>query len=108
MAVFANGYLQCRGAVSPGLSLGIGTEQEDGLNYYMGLSALIGKQQRIVLTAGPSFAKRNKLRSAYNVGDVFDNDDRPTATDLSRKVYKLGVFFGIGYNLGTIRKSISD
>lgn len=98
---FVHFYRQSRGDVSLGGSFGIGIPLggENGLDnvaFFLGPSLVLGRGQRIVLSAGLLGGKVNKLTGGYQVGDAFARDSSELQTE-SR--YELGYFVGLSFNL---------
>ena len=105
IAIFANGYKKSKNNVNWGISLGIGGSVDKGLSYYSGISCLIGRNDRLVITTGPSVAQRDHLRSIYQVGDIFDGNNAPEIKELVEKKYSAGWFISIGFNLNSLTKN---
>ncbi|MEZ4941335.1 MAG: hypothetical protein R3D58_10715 [Saprospiraceae bacterium] len=98
---FVHFYRQSRGDVSLGGSFGVGIPLggENGLDnvaFFLGPSLVLGRGQRIVLSAGLLGGKVNKLTGGYQVGDAFARDSSEIPTE-SR--YELGYFVGLSFNL---------
>jgi hypothetical protein len=85
------------GAVNLGGSFGIFAAFEETLNinYLMGMSAVIGRKERVLVTVGCAMVPVEEPSKGYHVGMYTTNLDFPT--DL---VYKPGVFFCVHYNVG--------
>lgn len=64
---------------------------------FPGVSILFGKRNKFILTAGPSFRLVDELKSNYQEGEILNNGI--TDEDLLVKNFKVGVFFGLSYNL---------
>ncbi|MCB0531347.1 MAG: hypothetical protein H6574_09770 [Lewinellaceae bacterium] len=98
---FVHFYRQSRSDVSLGGSFGVGIPLggENGLDnvaFFLGPSLVLGRGQRIVLSAGLLGGKVNKLNGGYEVGDTFARDSSELQTE-SR--YELGYFVGLSFNL---------
>lgn len=99
VASFAHFYktseknLNLGGTFGIGLPL-IGGDNIQSASFFIGPTALIGKNQRLLLSAGFMGAKTEQLSSAYNVGDSFTN-----APELLPKTssYKVGFFVGLSF-----------
>ncbi|MBB1192291.1 hypothetical protein DNC80_01225 [Flavobacterium sp. SOK18b] len=84
-----------------GFSLGVSINVVD-LNFnsfFPGVSALIGKREKIVFTVGPAFKRVNQIKSIYK-----NDADRILAAeiqikDITTEQFRIGYFFGITYNL---------
>ncbi len=83
------------GAFGIGLALG-GQDGGQNINFFLGPSLMLGRGQRLALTAGLMGGKVERLGEGYEVGDTFisEADNVPT-----RSVYELGYFLGLSFNL---------
>ncbi len=78
----------------------LGASFTTGLSFnsiFPGISLLIGKRNKVIITAGPSLRQVNELKSYYKEGNTLAStlaDD-----DLLTKNFKIGGFVGISYNL---------
>lgn len=99
---FMHFYRQGKGSTSLGGSIGLGIAAAGGdtniqsLTFFIGPSLMLGSSERIVISGGIMGGRPERLSSAYQVGDVFSSslDTLPL-----RRVYELGYFLGISYNL---------
>lgn len=86
---------------SGGLSLGLGFNVDEGKlildNFYIGPSLIVGKYERITLTAGGTFKNIPRLNNAFNVGDIVPNSY--TLDNITTESYRFGYFFGVSYNI---------
>lgn len=84
-----------------GLSLGLGISADQGTitmdNFFIGPSLIIGKYERVNLTAGVSFKNLPSLNSTYKVGDSVPNGY--TIENVTTKSYQAGFFVALTYNL---------
>ncbi len=94
---FLNAYSRGLGAVNIGGSFGIGISLEETLsiNYMLGATVVIGKKERILLSAGMVLAPVSEPSKGYHEKMVTYNPDFPTKLN-----YKPGIFFCIHYNVG--------
>jgi hypothetical protein len=69
------------------------------INFMLGLSAVLGNNEPILITAGVSGAKVNKLDKGYKVGDVVSSS---SFTIPVRSVYQPGLFLAVTFNLSSI------
>jgi len=80
-----------------GASLNVETFQLNSL--FPGVSILIGKKQKFILTAGPSFRQVDVLKDNYETDTLYPVGDFSDTSQLTSKQFKIGGFFGITYNL---------
>jgi hypothetical protein len=80
-----------------GASLNVETFQLNSL--FPGLSVLIGKKQKFIFTAGPSFRQVDVLKDNYKVGINYESGAFTDSSQLTAQQFKIGGFFGITYNL---------
>jgi hypothetical protein len=80
-----------------GASLNVETFQLNSL--FPGVSILIGKKQKFILTAGPSFRQVDVLKDNYETDTLYPIGDFSDTSQLTSKQFKIGGFFGITYNL---------
>lgn len=92
--------------IKPCFSFGLGlksTNLEDA-SYFVGIGAIMGQEERVILSAGFAGSRVSYLKSSYEVGDNVPFDTKPE--DLTDKAFRrsdfnfkgLG-FFAITYNL---------
>lgn len=70
------------------------------INFLLGLSGILGHNEPILITAGISGAKVNKLDKGYKVGDVVGS----SFVIPTRSVYQPGAFLAVSFNLSTITR----
>lgn len=81
-----------------GFSLGTSFNTDFSFNsVFPGISLLMGKRNKFILTAGPSFRLVNELKANYSEGMQMNNTIADE--DLLTKNFKIGGFIGISYNL---------
>lgn len=88
-----------------GLSLGVSINITD-LNFnsfFPGVSLLIGKREKMVLTVGPAFKRVKQIKSIYENDRILDEEIQ--VTDITTDQFKIGYFFGITYNLTSNQRS---
>ena len=94
-------YYNLRADLALGFSAGLSINDDANAGFYLGGSAFITESNRLVLTAGVSFVKVDKL----NTSNLYQNDKGVyyfKADDYQikyDKVYKPAFFIGITYNL---------
>ncbi len=81
------------------------TGEKHDINYLLGLSGIIGKNEPIMISLGASGAKVTKPGKGWQVGNKVPdlNFEIPTAD-----VFRLGLFLSISFNLGRMTVSKSD
>lgn len=73
--------------------------QQKDINFLLGLTAGIGKNEPILITAGVAGAPVKKLYNGYKVGDFTTETN---ADKLTTSGYGLGGFLGVSFNLGGV------
>jgi hypothetical protein len=89
------------GGVSLGASLNVMDFDINSL--FIGPSLLVGKKDKVIFTSGISFRNTKQLERGYK--DGLSIDPRINIDDLMTSNFRLGVFFGISYNLTNKQKS---
>lgn len=84
-----------------GLSLGLGISAENGTIvsdiFFIGPSLIVGRYERVNLTAGVSLKNLPKLNSNYKEKDIVPNTT--TIEAVTTKSYQSGFFIALTYNL---------
>ncbi|WP_106914659.1 hypothetical protein [Chryseobacterium aurantiacum] len=78
----------------------LGASFTTGLSFnsiFPGVSLLMGKRNKIILTAGPSFRMVDELKANYQEGMQLNNS--LADEDLLTRNFKIGGFVGLSYNL---------
>lgn len=83
-----------------GLTTGLMTTDQSQLVYQGGLSLILGRGQRMILSGGMATARVDRLASGYTEGDVV-KDDASIPID---QVQETGFWFGVSYNLTAERR----
>jgi len=82
-------------------STGISISQNQAATYYLGGSAIFGRTQRIIVSAGLAGKQVNTAKDSFKPGTILPM--RPadvTAVDyLDNSPFKVGCFFGVTFNL---------
>lgn len=79
-----------------GGNFGLSVNNETKLNYHLGLSALFGEEQRIVVSLGFTLARVRLLNSEYQI----DGKIPKTITTIpTENFYRIGSFISLTYNL---------
>lgn len=94
---FINAYSRGLGVVNLGGSFGVCVAFQETLsiNFMFGATAVFGRKEKLLLSAGFVLAPVTELDKGYYVGMHTTNPDFPTKLN-----YKPGVFFCIHYNIG--------
>jgi hypothetical protein len=87
-------------AISPGLST---TTAFDGLNFHLGGSLLIGRDNRIVLTAGATARETKVLDLHYNIGQPYEVSATPDDVPTVKKFPEFGWFLALTYNWSALK-----
>ena len=96
-----------RNSKSVAFGFSLGASFTTGLSFnsiFPGVSLLMGKRNKIILTAGPSFRLIDELKSNYKEGMTLNNS--LADSDLLTKNFRIGGFFGISYNLTPKQKDV--
>jgi hypothetical protein len=98
---FFHFYAQSRNDITLGGSFGIGLplSSENGqqsASFFLGPSLILGKGDRIVLSAGIMGGRTEKLDRGFQVGDSFKSDIDIVPT---YSAYDIGFYFGLTFNL---------
>ncbi|OIN58852.1 hypothetical protein [Arsenicibacter rosenii] len=67
------------------------------VSYYVGISAVLGKAQKLIFSGGASLLWVDKLKDYYKAGDSYDRS--LSTADFVEKVYRFSPFLSISYNL---------
>jgi hypothetical protein len=101
-----NTYVRMNSWIVPTLNFGAVITQNEKLQILLGLGAILGKQERIIFSAGISMGKVNRIADGYQVGSSYNLGDSGTIPTQSQ--FKFGKFFGITYNLSKVKKISPD
>lgn len=101
IATFIHFYGQSAGNTSFGGAFGIGfpiitSDNVQSASFFFGPSLIIGRSERLVLSAGLVGAKVERLAQGFRVGDEFISQANVVPT---KSVYELGYFAGLSFNL---------
>lgn len=94
------------GTCSFGLTLGasLNVETFDLNSLFPGVSLLVGKNQKFIFTVGAAFKKVDLLKKNYSLNEEYDPSTFNDGTTLTSSQYKIGLFFGITYNLTSAQR----
>lgn len=101
-----NTYIRMNSWVVPTINFGAVITQDEKLQVLLGFGAILGKQERIIFSAGVSMGKVNRIADGYQVGSSYNLGDSGTIPTQSQ--FKFGKFFGITYNLSKVKKISPD
>lgn len=82
-----------------GVGAGFQAVDDADVSFYTGLSAVLGKSQKIMLSAGVSFLKVDRLKEGEYAVDTVYNTANVTLGDVTEKVIKSSFFLSISYSL---------
>lgn len=85
------------------LSTGVSISQNQAATYYLGGSAIFGRTQRIIFSGGLAGKQVKTATNTFKPGTILAmNPQSVTSIDfLDNSPFKVGVFFGVTYNLST-------
>jgi len=101
-----NTYMRMNSWIVPTLNFGAVITQNEKLQVLLGLGAILGKQERIIFSAGISMGKVDRIADGYQVGGSYNLGDSGNIPTQSQ--FKFGNFFGITYNLSKVKKISLD
>ncbi len=87
-------------AISPGLSTNSGF---DGLNFHLGLSAIFGYKNRLVLTGGLTLREAVILDNNYEYDTEYSTTELPESPPTIKVFPKAGWFFSLTYNFSKFK-----
>jgi hypothetical protein len=102
LGAFAHVYSRIRRELNLGGVLGISLSADQRVYYHAGLSALIGKNDRFVISSGASFAKSKYLDTQYDVNQIMKRSLSPTVIPVE-EVTRIGFFVSLSYNLNLVK-----
>lgn len=98
IAAIFHASFRTHNAVAYGISLGTSFTTNFSFNsLFPGFSILFGKTNKVIFTVGPSFRSVDELKTNYLEGQKLTSGIADE--DLLTKNFRVGVFFGISYNL---------
>ncbi len=102
IGAFGHVYTRIRGDFNLGGMFGVSLSADQRVYYHAGLSALIGKNDRFVISSGISVAKAKYLDTQYDVDQVMKRSYAPTTIPVE-EVTRVGFFISLSYNLNLIK-----
>ncbi|MCW5910117.1 MAG: hypothetical protein KIT62_03535 [Cyclobacteriaceae bacterium] len=84
-----------------GGSMGFGLSNKLRFRLYLGPSLIVGRQERLVFTAGVAMGLVERLADEFTLNEVvkFPHTTLPNNVPIAADKFKLGGFFSIGFNL---------
>jgi hypothetical protein len=104
LATYVHFYSSGRSGFKWGGTIGFGIPlfgEEKDFHFLLGISAILGRNEMVIISAGASGTKVNKLKSNYKVGDKVLPQD---VNSLTKPVYDAGVFFSVSINFGSVNQ----
>lgn len=102
IGVFGHIYTRIRRDVNLGGMFGVSLGTDQRVYYHVGLSALIGKNDRLIINSGISFAKSKYIDTQFEAGQIIKRSSAPT-TIPQEEATRAGFFIGLSYNLNLIK-----
>lgn len=106
LGIFFHSSFRNGSSWAPGISLGTSLDiSKFNINsFYLGGSVLIGKRDKVIITAGPAFRLTQELKENFNENDeVIGIKD---INDITTKNFKIGAFLALTYNLTNKQKGL--
>ena len=104
ISTFIHFYPARRHGLKLGGTLGFGiplTGEKKDINFLLGLAAALGEQEPIIISAGVSGAKVNKLTDGYVVGK---KTTERSEDKIVTQGYGVGGFISVAFNFNSLRK----
>lgn len=102
IGAFGHVYTRIRRDVNLGGLIGVSLSADQRVYYHFGLSALIGKNDRLAISTGVSVAKAKYLSTQYDENQVMKRSLAPTTIPVEDAT-RIGFFVGLSYNLNLIK-----
>ncbi len=102
IGTFINFYRSGQGGLKWGGTVGFGLPlQNDAkeFQFLLGLSAIIGRNEAVIISAGLAGGKVNKLKNDWKIGDKVAPEN---FENLTKSVYDIGGFFSVSLNLSAL------
>lgn len=106
LGIFVHSNFRNASSWAPGISLGTSLDvSKFNINsFYLGGSVLIGKRNKVIVTAGPAFRLTQELKDNFKENDkVMGIED---VNDITTKNFKIGMFLALTYNLTNKQKGL--
>jgi hypothetical protein len=78
-----------------GIGIPVQGENTGNMNFFLGLSSVLGANSKVVINAGVAIGQVNVLNNGQRVGDILPYKEDPSTS----KAFKMGGFFGISFAL---------
>lgn len=106
LGIFFHSSFRNGSSWAPGISLGTSLDiSKFNINsFYLGGSLLIGKRNKVIITAGPAFRLTQELKENFKENTQVTGVKE--INDITTKNFKIGVFFALTYNLTTKQKGL--
>lgn len=91
--------LNLGGTFGVSVPISSGEQNISGINFLLGGSLLLGRQNMIALSGGLAYGPVDKLTNGLQAGDAAPSGD---PDDFTRRVYDIGYFFGVSFTLANI------
>ncbi len=100
LGALLHGYIRTGGDLQPAISLGVSLSagETSRLNYHLGPSLIIGKDQRLIASFGWTLAQSAILDGKYVEGQVLPKATAPQTLETT-SYYRWGNFLSLNYNL---------
>lgn len=102
IGAFGHVYTRIRRDFNLGGMFGVSLSADQRVYYHAGISALIGKNDRFIISSGISIAKAKYLDTQYDADQVMKRSLAPTTIPVE-EVTKAGFFISLSYNLNLIK-----
>lgn len=100
IAIFFNGYKRTSTNFKLGGALGAGLSNNARFRLYAGPSLIVGRKERVIISGGISFGAVSRLADGYTENmELEDSPSLPTSVPTVLDRYKMGLYFGVGFNL---------
>lgn len=102
LGIFVHSNFRNSSSWAPGISLDISKFNIN--SFYLGGSILIGKRNKVIITAGPAFRLTQELKNNFSEYDQVQGIE--DVNDILTKNFKIGAFLALTYNLTNKQKGL--
>ncbi len=95
MHVYKSNATNCQLAGTFGI--GLNSKTLDDVDFYLGGSAIFGRKNRFVVTAGAALSHVDYLKGSFNIDEAIDITKY--SDDLTERAIRIGAFLALSYNL---------
>lgn len=99
LSAYIHTYIRSGRSVNMSLSLGLGIDQNTQFKVMPGLSLILGKKERFIISGGASIGKIKDIAFSTSSNQLFRQKIEPIYTES----YKMGWYLGISYNLAQLK-----